>query len=230
MFRVRIDIVNDLNSDQLIEVCGPDTYVLVRHELPHGNPHYHAYFKYNTEMKDNTLRQRIKRKFGFLKSSDYSIKKCDEERSNEYVQYMFNTKHGNKWELIDIRNFDNQLLNDLKQNAQKVSDDYASTHKSKSKGPTIWDLAQQVEKEFKDTFNIVDNLGDEIHNFYSNEQRRITVYTDITIKVLRHNHKAFDDNLLRKVIATAMSSTERGREIMRKKMIKSFFIDNYNNG
>ena len=228
MFRLRIDIVNDLNSDQLIEVCGPDTYVIVRHELPHGNPHYHAYFKYNTEMKDNTLRQRLKRKFGFLKSSDYSIKKCDEERANEYVQYMFNTKHGNKWELIDIHNFDNKLLDDLKQNAQKISDDYQSTQKSKSKGPTIWDLAQQVEKEFKDTFNIVDNLGDEIHNYYSNEQRRITVYTDLSIKVLRHNHKAFDDNLLRKLIATAMSSTERGREIMRKKMIKSFFIDNHN--
>lgn len=222
MYRIRIDIVNDLNSDQLLEICDSEAHVVVRHELPHGNPHYHAWIQ--TSVKENTLRQRFKRKFGFLKSSDYSIKKCDEERTNEYVQYMFNTKHGNKWELIDTYNFDNQLLDNLKEAAQKISTDYAESHK-KSKGITIWDIAEEVEKEFTQEFHVVNNLGDEIHKFYEQEERKIIVYTDIAIKVLRKHRKAFDEFLLRKVISTAMSSSEKGKKILRQKMIRNFIAN-----
>jgi len=136
---------------------------------------------------------------------------------------MFNTKHGNKWELIDVRNFDNELLDNLKEAAKKISDEFSeSFSKSKSKTITVWDLAMQVEQRFKQEFHTIDNLGDEIHNFYSNEERRIEVYTNITIEVLRANHKAFDEFLLRKVISTAISSTDKGKEVLRKKMVKTF--------
>ncbi len=217
MFRIRVDIVNDLNSDQLIEVCGPDTYVIVRHELPTGNPHYHAYFKYNSDIKENTLRQRFKRKFGFLKSSDYSIKKCDEERTNEYVQYMFNTKHGNRWELISTFNFDDTTLRDLIQAAKQISSDFANSKEStkKNTGPTIWDLAQEVEAKF------IDIQKSKI-NFHQLDSDRIIIYTDVAIETLRKHRKPFDEFLLRKVITTAMSTTEKGKEIMRYKMLKNF--------
>lgn len=223
MFRIRVDIVNSLNSDDLLEVCGANSYVIVRHELPHGNPHFHAYLSYDCAMKDNTLRQRFKRKFPYLKSSDYSVKKCDEDKINEYVQYLFNTKHGNKWELIDSHNFDTQLLADLQKAAKDVSDHFASSQTTKQrKGTTIWDIAQEVEKEFTENFHTINNLGDEIHKFYEQEEQKIIVYTDIAIKVLRKNKKAFDEFLLRKVITTAMSSSENGKKMMRQKMLRNF--------
>lgn len=222
MYRLRVDQVADLNIDTLIQTCRPDTYVIVRHELPTGNPHYHAYFKYNGDMKENTLRQRFKRNFTYLKSTDYSIKKCDAERANEYIQYMFNTKHGNKWELIITNDFDDQLLNDLIQNAKQISDDYAeSKNKPKSKSPTIWDLAVEVEERFKQEYLTVNNLGDEVL-INDQIQVRVEIYTNITIQVLRKHHKGFDEFLLRKVITTAMTSTAKGREIMRRKMLDSF--------
>jgi len=223
MFRLRIDIVSDLNTDNLIEVCRPDTYVIVRHELPTGNPHYHTYFKYDNEMKENTLRQRIKRRFEFLKPSDYSIKKCDEERTNEYVQYMFNTKHGNKWELIDTLNFDLKLLNTLKENAQKISTDYADTHK-KSKGPTMWDLAQEIEFEYsKLTAITINDLGTQtMEEYHDNRENMIAVYIDLAIKVCRKHHKAFDEFMLRKLITTAQTSTNKGIDKLRTKMLNYY--------
>lgn len=219
MFRIRIDIVNGLDIDQFLQISESEAWVVVRHELPHGNPHFHAWVK--SSVKENTLRQRFKRKFAFLKSTDYSIKKCDEERANEYIQYMFNTKHGNRWELIDVRNFDTKLLDDLKEAAQKISIEFSESS-SKSKAITIWDISQEVENEFTQSFHVVNNLGEEIHNFYESEQRKIEVYTDIAIKILRKHRKAFDEFLIRKVISTAMSSSESGRKMMRQKMIRNF--------
>lgn len=231
MFRVRVDIVNDLNSDDLLEVCGsPDTHVLVRHELPHGNPHYHLWLP--TDITDKALRLRLDRKFN-LKKTDRSVKICNPERVNEYIQYMFNTKHGNKWELISVRNFDDDLLNDLIKAAKEISTDFDDrNNKKKNTGPTIWDLALEVEREFtkanEDEGNKLRYTGrgraEDYSEDYENEKYMITIYTDLTIQILRKHRKAFDEFLIRKVISTAMSSHEKGKEILRKKMIKNFSI------
>lgn len=226
MYRIRLDIVNDLNTDDLLQVCDASSYVVVRHELPHGNPHFHAWIQ--NDIKDTTLRQRFKRKFPDLKPSDYSIKKCDPERKNEFVQYMFNTKHGNKWELIDTLNFDDQLLNDLIKAAKEISDDYKSIQQTKQrKGPTIWDIAQEVETEVQTKMHnkqrsIGNGRAEDFTEDVLAEEYKITIYTDTAIQILRKHKKAFDEFLLRKVISTAMSSTEYGKDKLRKKMIKNF--------
>lgn len=230
MFRIRIDITNDLNSDEVLEVVRPDSYVVVRHELPHGNPHYHLYVKFDNEMKEPALRQRFKRKFSYLKSTDYSIKNCDATRVNEYVQYMFNTKHGNKWEFIDSRNFDNQLINDLKEAAKKISTDYESVRK-KPKGITVWDIAVEVENEFN-TINTTQYDGTLMHtgsgraeDFLEDSAREklmIKIYTDLAIKIMRKHKKGLDEFLIRKVISTAMSSHEAGKQLLVRKMFKNF--------
>lgn len=222
MFRIRIDIINDLNSDEILEVVKPDTYVIVRHELPHGNPHYHAYIKYNSHIKDNTIRQRIKRNFTQLKSSDYSVKKCDEDRVNEYVQYLFNTKHGNKWELIDTNNFDNKLLDDLIQAAKEISDDFTERNKSKKNtGPTIWELAEEISAVI-DKLDLTTDNKQTNYDAYCEEKYRYEVYTDTAIDIMRKHKKPYCEFLLRKLITTAMTSSEKGRQVMRQKMTKYF--------
>lgn len=223
-YRLRIDIVDGLDTDDLMQMCDTDKFVIVRHELPRGNPHIHAYIE--TNVKDNTLRLRFKRKYKNLKPSDYSIKTCDELRVNEYVQYMFNTKHGNVWELIDSRNFDPQLVNDLMEAAKKISTDYADVQRNK-KSITIWDIAQEVEAivapqfvEQKQAFG--NGRAEDFPEDAALEHLIINVYTDTAIQILRKYKKAFDEFLLRKVISTAMSNQEIGKDKLRKKMIKNF--------
>jgi len=225
MFRLRIDIVNDLNGDQLLEVCRPDTHVLVRHELPTGNPHYHAYFKFDSDMKEPALRQRIKRKFEYLKPTDYSIKKCNPDRINEYVQYMFNTKHGNKWELIDTNNFDTQLLDSLKKAAQEISDDFAERNPKKSDKPTIYDLAMEIDKAFKAKYHISDNQLDQLGQQQPPEgPEEYEEYLAIAITTCRKYRQPFEEHYLRKLVTTALCERSSGRKtIIRKIMAKEFF-------
>lgn len=225
MFRIRIDIVNGLTSDELVEVCKPDTHVIVRHELPHGNPHYHAYFKFDSEIKDNTLRQRIKRGFEHLKSTDYSVKKCNPDRINEYVQYMFNTKHGNRWELIDSRNFDTELLNSLKEAAQAVSDDFAERNPKKSDKPTVYDLAMEIDKVFKAKYHITDNPLDQLGQQQPPEgPLEYEEYLNIAIIVCRRHKQPFEENYLRRLVTTALCERASGRKtIIGKIMAREFF-------
>jgi len=221
MFRIRIDVVSGLNSDDVIEVCEPKAHVIVLHELPKGNPHYHLYVE--TEIKEQTLRQRIKRKFSNLKSTDYSIKKCDAERVNEYVQYMFNTKHGNKWELIDTNNFDTELLDSLKKAAKEVSDQFETIHKSKkSDRPTIYDIAQQISEELKKRFtNIKTMTTVETIPFPQLYEEALNIAIDICHK----NRQPFEEHYLRRLVTTAVATSAKGKQgIIRKIMAKEFSL------
>lgn len=223
--RVRIDGEDDLQLTNFIQLWKPASYVIMKHWLPHGNPHYHIYVDDNAT--DKAYRERIKRKLQ-LQSSDFSVKKCDDDRINEYVQYMFNTKHGNQWKLIDTHNFDNELLTTLEKSAKEVSNNYELTHKSKKdKGPTIWDIAVEIESIVSPALSVNDLGNQELwsqREMMKNEEERITIYTETAIKVLRKHKKAFDEFLLRKVISTAMSSTTEGKNNLIRKM-KNNFID-----
>lgn len=230
-YRIRFDELSAGNTVSVLQDVLQEyvTMVAVRHELPHGNPHYHVYV--DLSIKENTLRQRFKRKLPDMKASFYSIKKCDDDRVNEYIQYMFNTKHGNQWELVVTHNFDPELITTLQKAAKEISDDYESANKSKTnKGPTIWDIAQELERvitpelELKGLLYVSVGYGraDDFYQDSEREKQQINIYTDNAIKLLRHYKKPFDEFLLRKVISTAMSSHETGVSIMRRKMQRNF--------
>lgn len=224
MYRIRLDIINDLNADQLIQACQPTSHVIVRHELPHGNPHYHAYVV--SDVKENTLRQRIKRLDLNLKSTDYSIKKCTPDRTNEYVQYMFNTKHGNKWELIDSHNFDDQLLHQLQIQAKAITDEFTHHKTSKSHKPTMYDLAMEVRQRFTQIHNIsnnpVENLGKHQAPEGYIEYRE---HLELAIKVCRKYNQAFEENYLRRLVTTALCEGQTGRQTIISKIMNKEFRD-----
>lgn len=225
MFRVRVDIVNDLNSDDLLEVCGsPDTHVLVRHELPHGNPHFHLWLP--TDLTDKAIRQRLDRKFK-LKSTDRSVKICDPNRINEYVQYMFNTKHGNRWEIISVRNFDDKLLNDLIKAAKEISDDFEERNQQKDK-PTIYSLAMEVRNVFKHTYHISDNPVENLGKRQAPEgYDEYLEHLKIAISVCRKHRQPFEENYLRRLITTAICEGESGRKTIISKIMAKEFPDKY---
>lgn len=192
MYRLRFDIKNDLNSDDILEVCQPTSHVVVRHELPHGNPHFHLWIE--TDIKQNALRQRIKRKFEYLLSTDYSLKSCNPNRLDEYIQYMFNTKHGNKWELIDLKNFDEVKLKQLQVQAKTISDDFQLSKKDKkSDRPTIWQLATEVSEQLQYTRRDI------------NYDERFKQALQECIKVCLKYKQPFEFHYLKRLATTAIS-------------------------
>lgn len=223
MFRIRVDIVNDLNSDEILELCDSVAHVVVRHELPHGNPHYHIWTQ--TEVKEQTLRQRFVR-HGITKT-DYSIKKCNPNRIDEYVQYMFNTKFGNKWELIDTRNFDLKHLDDLIKNAKEISDDFEERNKSADK-PTIYSLAMEVRNVFKHNYHMLDNPVENLGKRQAPEgYDEYLEHLKIAISVCRKHKQAFEENYLRRLVSTAICEGASGRKTIMSKIMAKEFPDKY---
>lgn len=219
MFRIRFDEKSDLNATTVLESTGATTSVLVHHVLPHGNPHYHAYIE--TDIKENTLRQRIKR-LGYT-ASDFSIKKCDPERKHDYVQYLFNHKHGNIATLISINNFDDQLLHKLQIQAQSVADEFANnqTVKRNSK-PTIHEFAQEIEASLKKEFTQTNRLG--IQEDLEVPFPQMYEYAlNTAIKVCHKYNQPFEEHYLKRLVTTALSYTRIGKEgIIAKIMRKEF--------
>lgn len=213
-YRIRVDAVPGFDVDDLLELLQYTKHVTVRHELPNGNPHYHIYAV--TEIKDANLRKKLKAKFPMLTKTDYSVKKCDEERINEYVQYMFNTKHGNRWELVNKYNFDDSILDDLMENAKEVSADYIKRHKQKKPtGPTIYDLATEVNEEYKRSYFVE----------HSSKEQYVR-YLEISIKICHRHRKAFEENMLRRIVSTAITiDSEQGRHTLISKIIQKEFRD-----
>jgi len=221
-YRIRVDQIEGVEVEDFEAICEPKVSVLVHHILPTGNPHYH--YLIDTDVKENTLRQRIKRKYPSLKSTDYSIKKADDERINEYVQYLFNTKHGNKSTLISANNFDNDILEDLKKQAQKVSDEYDAT-KSRHKVATMYELAEEIHRQVNKTFTI-DDLGTTALQDHLQLGLPINIeeYVDATMMVCRKHRKGFDEFMVRKLITTALAQSAKGRLYVRSRIL-TYYLD-----
>lgn len=200
-YRFRIDAEDDLMVQEFLKPYY--AYVLVFHELPHGNPHYHAYVDDKMGLSIDAFRARVKRYFKTQKPSDYSVKKCDDDKVNEYVQYLFNTKHGNKHRLVSTHNFDNDLLSSLAKAAEEVSDAYEQRTRQReksTKGPTMFQLGVEL-KDLIEENHIIDAT--------------IEQYTTYAIQICHKHHKTTEPNMLIKLVSTAMSFSQPHRLVRR---------------
>lgn len=208
MFRLRIDGVNDELAKKFMESY--KSHVLVHHVLPHGNPHYHAYVDASNKIIGiDAFRARVKRHFLPQDRTEYSVKKCDSDKVNEYVQYLFNTKHGNESRTVSVSNFDNDVLLACQQSAKDVSMDYEkrTRERKESKGPTIYQLGEE--------------LGDIIEQNHI-EEPTVREYTTHAIAVCRKHQRPCDRNMLVKIVSVAMSRNESGRDML-VKSVQDYF-------
>lgn len=199
--RLRIDGDDDQMVTKFLRPYA--AHVLVHHVLPHGNPHYHAYVDDKTDLSIDAFRARVKRYFKTQQSSDYSVKKCDDDKVNEYVQYLFNTKHGNQSRLVSTDNFDNELIASLQKAAEDISTDYEHRTKQREKsvkGPTMFQLGVELKDMIEQNHIIDATIGQ---------------YTQFAIKVCHKHHKTTEPNMLIKIVSTAMSFTQPDRLVRR---------------
>lgn len=201
LFRIRIDSTT-LPRDVAIEtwVKGFE-HVLVRHILPgNRNRHYHIFLDapFNSEQ---ACRYHVD-KVSQSKGPERSVKECDPTRKDEYIQYLFNHKHGNQWRLVSstIDTTEHQ------RKALEVKEDFdaqrAQSSRKKTTGPTVWELVEETVALATSRIE-----EDRITSEYINK-----VYVDSAIDVHRKHRKAFCDYSLLRVVQTALSGTTHGRQ------------------
>lgn len=228
MFRVRVDIKNEVDPVGVVE--DNDQYVIVKHLLPHGNPHYHFYIKPNKDYKINAYRQRIKRFFG-VDTDEYSVKQCDAKRVNEYLQYLFNSKHGNTSSLHAHNISENEIQQAI-EGARLVQQDFEERQTKRknesSNKPTIYDMAEEIyelaHNELQNTV-YVNQMEDYVDYQSCEPHAYVPVFTRHAIKVLQRNRQPFDYFYLRKVIITATSMDSKLRRNIEKRVLK-YFLEN----
>jgi len=185
-FRVRIDDVNDV-AKTIKEWAGSvSCQHVVVHHLVNANSHFHAYLDAPMIMSPQALRYKIKTTFKLEKVA-YSVGICDEERVPEYIQYLFNTKHGNV-ATIHATNVDHSIITAARNAAHVVSEEYAKSRTSR-KSLTLYDIACEVRATVSDDQNI-------------------TQIVHMTIRLLHKYCKCHDRFLVTKVVDTVRSMVD----------------------
>lgn len=225
MYRVRVDIKSDLQPDNILS--DKDAYIIVKHVLPHGNPHYHMYVHTTADVKINAFRQRVKRYFN-VSADEYSVKVCDHSRIEEYWAYLFNTKHGNQPTLVKYHNVNYSVIEKAQLKAKEISEDFRerqTTRREKAKKKTIYTMAEEIYSEAHSHILNDRTQFEETINYQNlNPQYYVPIYTRYAIQVLQQNRQPFDYFYLRKMVCTAMSMDKRNHaEIERR--VTQFFLD-----
>lgn len=208
-FRLRVDAINPQLGARFLEMLKkhlPTDYVVVYHVLPgNRNPHFHAYVNCPMMMSVPSMRYHVD-KLG-VKGPDRSVKECDEERVDEYIQYLFNRKHGNTWGLVE------STIDTTKHQeaAQQVADEYQQTRAKssrKSNEPTSWDLAEQVRSSLS-----ADNREP------LTEAQLYEWATDYAIDACRKARKTYTDFSIQRIVQTAVTASKETRQLFTRRVV-----------
>lgn len=177
--RIRID-GDELPQSIAQMIRSSKEFIIVKHELP-NNPHFHAYVDNDMIMSPQSFRYYLRKIYE--KSSDYSVKQCDDGREDEYVQYLFNTKKGNQ-PFLDSTNLSDERISKARLGAEQVRREFDESIRN-TRPKSLYDIAMYVNK-IADSSNF-DILVREV------------------IKALHKFCKVHDEFLVNKVVFTIMS-------------------------
>lgn len=242
-FRVRLDLNDDNLSQVELAVARQTLFewfaiiskecIVVHHRLPHGNPHYHIYFEAIECNSLDAMRMRIKRQFRPQNRSDYSVKKCDDGREDEFIQYLYNTKHGNIPTYIADYNIGASRIAKCMALAQEISTNFEATRKSKKQsGPTQYDMSDEVyelivQKYGKDKTVFQRMIEEDKESFNPwTHMVEADLYEDcvrFAIQVCRKHRKGFDHYSLRKIVHPAYIRFSHCEKQFVASMVQNFF-------
>lgn len=177
--RIRID-GNELPQSITQMIRSSKEFIIVKHELP-NNIHFHAYVDNDMIMSPQSFRYHLRKLYE--KSSDYSVKQCDDGREDEYVQYLFNTKKGNN-PFLESTNLSDERISRARLGAEQVRREFDESVRN-ARPKSLYDIAMYVNK-IADT-NDFDILVREV------------------IKALHKFCKVHDEFLVNKVVFTILS-------------------------
>lgn len=200
-FRLRVDEKTEETGTLLLSMIRKYPHVLVKHVLPHGNPHFHAYVFADDVKSCPSYRYTIDQTLG-VSGAERSVKKCDDDKIDDYVQYLFNEKHGNRWTLIS-HTFDVDIH---VQKAKAVAAAFAD-RQEKSRVITEWDMAEELRSRVENQSNDLDR----------------SAVIELAIQIRNTHRKTFNDHVLAKMIQTALSTIPRWKHYVIQKAFSRVF-------
>lgn len=208
-FRIRVDQIKPNTVDLLKEMLKTSAqHVLVYHLDREGrNPHYHAYVEDTRFLSAQAYRYHVDSRLG-VKGPERSVKACDDERVDEYIQYLFHEKHGNRAILIEATldvGVHRQKAKEVAQEFEKVKSKKARKTREE---PTTWDLAEQVREQLA-----ADNRDP------LSEAELYEWATDYAIEVCRKARKTFTDFSIQRIVQTAVTANKETRELFKRRVV-----------
>jgi len=199
-YRIRVDHVNAfdmLDLDRYLSKYAT-AYLLVRHEPKQTDVHYHIWM--SSKHAEVTVRMMLTKHLPYLKGNGgHSISACDPTRRDEYLQYLFNRKHGNLASYVKDVGLGNWA--DFQKKANEATVEYIKNKKGTySKNDCIEELIA-LEREWNE---------DELY--------------DAVMAATRRHKTVFSINAIRDVIiATAYhSGTQQTKATVREAVMKVF--------
>lgn len=147
MFRIRIDDTKQVAATVAAWAETVSRKYVIVHHLVNANSHFHLYLDAPMVMSAQSLRYKVRTKFE-LDKVQFSVGLCDENRVDEYLSYLFNTKHGNV-ATLHRTNLDRDVIQRATAAAQVVSEEFRSKRQS-NKPKTLYEIAQEVRSSVAD--------------------------------------------------------------------------------
>lgn len=212
--RIRIDKLDETTEAKLTDfVTKSKSHCLVYHYV-NDNPHYHFYLDDDRFMSCQSLRYHIDKIVGVTKGHQRSVKECQADRIDEYLQYLFNEKHGNKWRLVSS-NID---VEQHQAKAAAVAEDFTKTvlsKGSKRKEVTTWDISEEV----KNLYLADGNKPESEYDIYK-------LHIDYAIDVCRKYHKTYTDFSIQRIVQTAITANRCNRDQFTRNILDKIFRRN----
>lgn len=209
LFRVRVDELNEETGSKLLHLFQGHEHVIVKHVLPHGNPHFHVYADMPMYMSCPAMRYAVDKMTG-SKGPERSVKQCDVDRRDDYIQYLFNNKHDN----ISVLVSSTLDVTAHQAKAAAVSDEYkeAKTERKTKNEVTSWQLAEEVRQMY---------LAHDTK--LSSEYDIYKVHVEYAIEVCRKHKKTFTDFSIQRIVQTAICADRKNQEQFVKNVLSKIF-------
>lgn len=206
-YRVRID--EKVSFEDLMCFFEVFSDLVIVHHIVNDNPHFHAYIKTEKWKSPQSMRYSIRTRFQNLNKTDYSVKLCDEDRKDEYIQYMFNRKHGNiptlKYSTIDITKH--------KERADEVANDFMEKYKNKD-DVTNYDLSKMLAEYIR---------TNGLNQWNHDDKHKLVIQA---IELHNKYGKAYCEFSLQRMITTAMGLTD-WRTLVVDNVYQKLFVPRY---
>lgn len=191
MFRIRIDDVNDV-ATQIAEWAEKvSTKYFVVHHLVNANSHFHIYVDQPMILSAPAMRYKVKAMFK-LEPVNYSVGSCDPERITEFIQYCFNTKHGNTATVVK-HNLDPEFVNSARAAANVVSATF-DTQRTKKITKSLYDIALECDATGPVTDGpshaMIKHIMLVLHKYLKCHDRYLVCKVMFTVESLRNPDKA----------------------------------------
>ena len=203
-YRSRIDAIEGLTDEKMIEFFKHKSitrFLIVHHTTTTENPHYHTYCE--THITIGNFSNKIKKDLK-VSGTDYSNKKCDDDRKNEYLSYLFNTKKGNVPRIVLYDGFSPIDIAIYQENAATVAKEFK----------------EKLTQSKKAQIDIAMIVGERTNS------SDVTVIYDLVIDVLKQNRMMARPNHVKDIIATVMAYSQNPHAKSQIKQMTLRFFSN----